>query len=150
MSIDWKGLIVPVANILLAGEPYKSTRDGRRYGEDGSLLVHTIGPRRGGWYDFEYEEGGGVLDLIQHILETDKKGAVKWLRDNGLLKDDDRDRWEGPKPAPAAVVRALGGKIPPPPPSPRLAPAPPTTPTRADPSPAPPAAERHGDQAAQT
>ena len=156
MSTDWKDLIGPVADRLLTGERYQNTADGRRYGTHGSLLVHTQGSRRGTWIDFEWEVSGGVLDLIQHIVGTDKKGAIKWLRDNGLLKNDDhdwrdrrdRDRngWKGPRTAPAASVRALDGNEPPPPPPPPPRPAPvpasatsTTTTAQADPPPAPPA-----------
>ena len=132
MSTDWKDLIEPVADRLLAGERYQNTADGRRYGTHGSLLIHTSGPRRGTWYDFEEDVGGGVLDLIQHIVRTDKKGALKWLRDNGLLKDDDRDRRDrngrkGPRPATEAAARAVGGKSPSSSPSQRPAAAAPVT-----------------------
>ena len=133
MSIDWKYLIEPVADRLLSGERYRNYGDARRYGTHGSLAVHTTGPQRGTWYDSKDEKGGDVLDLIQHRLGTDEKGALKWLDNEGLVKPSERHT-EPPLPVASSQTAALTRENTPPPPAPPR-PAPTASPP---PEPAPP------------
>jgi hypothetical protein len=52
----------------LLGNPNRKARGLQkkelRYGNHGSLRVHTVGPKRGHWNDFESGEHGDLLDLI--------------------------------------------------------------------------------------
>lgn len=54
------------------------TRRGHEYriGKKGSLSVQKDGT----WYDHEAGAGGDVIDLLQHILATDFKGALAWAK----------------------------------------------------------------------
>ena len=47
-----------------------------RYGSRGSLVVH---PQAGTWHDFEADADGGTLALVEHVLQTDRDGALRWL-----------------------------------------------------------------------
>ena len=60
----------------LLGDPPRATAAEWRYGSHGSLSVH---PQSGTWHDFEADAGGGTLDLVEHLLQTDKAGALAWL-----------------------------------------------------------------------
>lgn len=82
---DWASLIAPVAERLL-GKPTRKTAREWRYGSKGSLVVHVGGSRAGRWHDFQADEGGGVLKLIQHKLACDKAGALRWLELEGFLE----------------------------------------------------------------
>ena len=82
---DWAGLIAPVAERLL-GKPTRKTAREWRFGSKGSLAVHVGGSRAGRWRDFQADEGGGVLTLIQRERGCDKAGAVRWLEREGLLE----------------------------------------------------------------
>ena len=76
-------LLEPIARALL-GEPNRQLSKPRewRYGTHGSLSVDLDAGR---WYDHEAGSGGGALDLIQRHQNTNKAGALKWLRDKRLL-----------------------------------------------------------------
>ena len=78
---DFAALLPDVARRLL-GDPPRATDAEWRYGSHGSLSVH---PARGTWHDFEADAGGGVLDLIEHLQQTDKAGALAWLVDARLI-----------------------------------------------------------------
>ena len=80
-SVDWPALLPDVARRLL-GDPPRATATEWRYGLHGSLSVH---PARGTWHDFEANAGGGALDLVEHLVQTDKAGALAWLVDAGLI-----------------------------------------------------------------
>lgn len=85
-DLDWPSLIPEVARLLL-GDPNPRLSSGNelRYGNRGSLIVNTSGPRAGTWHDFESGEGGGVLDLIERELNCDRSHALQWLADEGLV-----------------------------------------------------------------
>ena len=80
-SVDWPALLPDVARRLL-GDPPRATATEWRYGSHGSLSVH---PARGTWHDFEANAGGGALYLVEHLVQTDKAGALAWLVDAGLI-----------------------------------------------------------------
>ena len=109
-AADWPALLPDVARRLL-GEPTRTEHGGDtwRYRSRGSLAVHVGGDRRGTWHDFEADESGGTLALVQHVAQTDKAGALRWLEAAGLITSSNGAR-SSPPPAPA--------------------PAPPTTPKR--------------------
>lgn len=78
------GRHIKEVSIALLGEPRESRGDEWRWGSNGSLAVQTD---KGIWYDFEAEEGGGVLDLI--MRETGRatiKAAISWLEEQGYEK----------------------------------------------------------------
>src|SRR5947209_2544524 len=63
----------------LLGEPNDnlSTKDELRFGTRGSMKIDLP---KGTWFDHEAGQGGGVLDLVMVRRNTDKDGALEWLR----------------------------------------------------------------------
>lgn len=76
--------MLTVAKALL-GDPNKALTKGNklRFGSKGSLSV-DIG--RGTWFDFEADQGGGVLDLIRRERRCDTAGALSWLEQIGEIE----------------------------------------------------------------
>ena len=68
--------------LALLGEPPSRRGSEWRYRRRGSLKVDTAA---GTWFDHEATTGGGVLDLVMHVLALDRAGAVRWLREGGYL-----------------------------------------------------------------
>ena len=99
---DFAALLPDVARRLL-GDPPRIGADEWRYGSRGSLAVH---PARGTWYDFEADAGGGVLDLIEHLQQTDKAGALRYLVDARLI-----DPPAGADARPAALGRPAAARV---------------------------------------
>ena len=60
-DIDWAN-IAPSVTLQLLGEPKVKKSDEWRYGNKGSLVVNVDA---GTWWDFENDEGGGIVDLIK-------------------------------------------------------------------------------------
>ena len=95
---DWAALAPAVLEALeREGQMPPRTRgaqrpDTLRFGTHGSLAVNL---ERGTWTDFETDESGGVIDLVKRQAATDWDGALRWLRDRGLL---------------ASTVRRTGGR----------------------------------------
>jgi hypothetical protein len=83
-DINFAALIEPVARLLL-GEPEARFRKPKewRYRGGGSLKINL---EKGLWHDFEANEKGGVLKLIQRELKKTKAEAIAWLREKGLIK----------------------------------------------------------------
>jgi Toprim domain len=81
MSTDFAYLMEEVA-LLLLGKPNTtlSTKSELRYGNKGSLSIDL---RKGTFYDWEYKEGGGVLDLIKR--QTNCIDPIAWLHHGKLL-----------------------------------------------------------------
>ena len=89
-------MLPDVARRLLADRPCRELGGDLRYGSRGSLVVH---PQAGTWHDFEADAGGGTLALVEHVLQTDRAGALRWLVDAGLIATP-----SGPDARPAAPV----------------------------------------------
>ncbi len=60
----------------------------------------AVDDAKGTWYDHRDDCGGGVLDLVQHVLHCTRQEALKWLADlAGVTLDNrpptpaDRARW---------------------------------------------------------
>ena len=122
---DWPALLPDVARRLLADRPCRELGGDLRYGSRGSLVVH---PHAGTWHDFEADAGGGTLALVEHVLQTDRAGALRWLVDAGLIAPP-----SGPDAHPAAPRRPGGTSTPPAPvPAPVVAPAAPKPSATAD------------------
>jgi len=86
---DWPAALRAALPALEAGGYLPAeTRQDRggevRYGHKGSL---SIRPNRGLWRDHEAGAGGGCLNLIEHVgAATDRRGALDWLEDRGLIE----------------------------------------------------------------
>jgi hypothetical protein len=76
------GVHVEAVARKLLGEPNpdQSTKHQLRFGTNGSIAVDIDGAKRGTWYNFEDETGGGVLDLIQRETGLANGEAFDWLR----------------------------------------------------------------------
>ena len=61
-----------------------SKGDHWRWGNKGSKSLKAD---TGRWYDFENDRGGGVMDLVEIELSTDRKGAIQWMREKGLIPE---------------------------------------------------------------
>ena len=48
--------------------------------------------KKGHWHDFEADVGGGVLELVEREHQTDRAGAIQWLKDNGHLPESPNRR----------------------------------------------------------
>ena len=109
-NANWPQLMRQAALCVL-GEPARRHRGEWRYRRHGSLVVHVDGPRAGTWKDFEGDNGGGVLDFLEHFLGLDHARAFAWLA--GSLSPQSSHRTiHRPRPAADAknrvnLVRAL-------------------------------------------
>lgn len=63
---------------LFPDGPSSKTAQGYRFGSKGSLIVSHSGPKAGQFYDFERQEGGGLLKLISRELKLDSQEARSW------------------------------------------------------------------------
>ena len=75
-------LIEPVA-LAIWGKPTERSKTELRFGSKGSVKVDLA---KGTWFDFEADEGGGVLDALKKRLggiHTDQE-AFTWLEDHRL------------------------------------------------------------------
>ena len=63
---------------LFPDTPVVKVSNNYRIGRKGSLSVTCSGPRIGQFYDFEHQEGGGPLQLIEKELKLNKVEAKEW------------------------------------------------------------------------
>jgi hypothetical protein len=100
---EWVLMIEPVARELL-GEPNKRLSNGTelRFGARGSVSIDLT---KGTFYDFETEEGGGVIDLVAR--EVKGVEPATWLRERGYLPESDDDAPRKPKSAGAPARRVV-------------------------------------------
>lgn len=56
-------------------------KKGLRFGNKGSLSVVCTGSKAGTFFDFEKQEGGGLLQLIQRETGSGRQEAQKWARE---------------------------------------------------------------------
>ncbi len=66
---------------LFPEEPSKKANGHLRYGSKGSLAIALQGPKVGCFKDFEKQEGGGPLLLIQRTLNLQPEAAKKWAKE---------------------------------------------------------------------
>jgi hypothetical protein len=52
---------------------------GRAFWRNGDGYSVSVDDNKGCWHDFRDNAGGGVLDLIQHVLGGSRKDALRWL-----------------------------------------------------------------------
>ena len=91
--------IASVAERLL-GPPNKrlSRGDKLRFGSKGSLAIDA---RDGCWFDHEAGKGGGVVELVEHVMRCDWREARRYLKAAELPKAPERP--SRPKPEPQRV-----------------------------------------------
>lgn len=107
--IDLAPLIGDVARHLL-GEPNKSltTRSEIRFGAKGSMSVDL---KKGTWYDWEADEGGGVVDLVvRECALPSREAAFNWLRTERYL-DARTPMPSKKKEQPAQEARAAASRL---------------------------------------
>lgn len=68
----------------LSGGEIKNGR-ARAFWRGSTDLNISVDVERGIWHDFTTGEGGGVLALVQTVLECDKRAAVEWMEGQGLI-----------------------------------------------------------------
>jgi hypothetical protein len=93
-------LMEPAARLLL-GEANRalSSKKELRYGTHGSVAVNL---QTATWYDFEANEGGGLLDLVERRTGFKHGERLDWLRRHvGPLGRD----WTPPAPAPRRLAK---------------------------------------------
>lgn len=86
------------------GVPNKSLSTAKKvcWGSNGSKSVSV---EKGTWFDYESDQGGGVLNLVERELGCDKSTALKWLTAEGYLESRDmaterhQERREAPQAA---------------------------------------------------
>lgn len=61
--------------------PCRKERTRCRYGRKGSLCVTISGQKAGSFYDFERQEGGGMLKLIEVSQNLSKQEAESWAKE---------------------------------------------------------------------
>jgi hypothetical protein len=79
-----------VATALLGPtEKRQSNARELRWYPNGKLRLGRTGRKRGKWQDFETEEHGDTLDLIQYVRGGSRDDAIAWARDyfGGLITD---------------------------------------------------------------
>ena len=85
-KIDWEELsrkiIEDVAHRLMSHRPHQMIGSSLRFGNNGSFAVD---PAKGTFYDHEEQVGGGVFQMVMHLLNCDKRQTFQWLSDNGYL-----------------------------------------------------------------
>ncbi|WP_194848016.1 AAA family ATPase [Candidatus Neptunochlamydia vexilliferae] len=70
--------VEPLLYKLFPDGPSSKTAQSYRFGSKGSLSVSHSGPKAGQFYDFERQEGGNLLQLIERELKLDKAEARTW------------------------------------------------------------------------
>src|SRR5215831_9818538 len=82
MADEIAELIEPLARAFY-GEPNRrlSKEDELRFGTNGSLSIDI---KNGTWFDFESNEGGGVLDLVKRAKGfQETKECLTWMEAQG-------------------------------------------------------------------
>ncbi len=74
--------------IDLLGSPnqHLSSKHELRWGKNGSLRLHTSGPKEGKWNDFESGENGNVFELVRREKNLDYKASLFYVADALNLK----------------------------------------------------------------
>ena len=84
-SDQWAAISPAVAKHFWGDpNPRLSRGDKWRWGNNGSKSLEVD---KGIWKDFEADRGGGVIDLVMIEEQTNRAGAIQWLKDNGDLPE---------------------------------------------------------------
>ena len=76
--------------VALGGDPPKHGRARAFFRDGDNPHAVSINNTRACWYDHRDNIGGGVLDLVQHVLGCDRGAALRWIADLFGLPLDDR------------------------------------------------------------
>ena len=82
---------VPISRawVELGGDSPRRGRARAFYRDGDNPGAVSLNDDKGCWHDFVTGQGGGILDLIQHVRGCDRIGAVRWLSDfTGVPLDD--------------------------------------------------------------
>ena len=84
---------IPISRVWqeLGGAAPKHGR-AKAFYRDGDGLSVSLCDQRQVWHDFVTGEGGGVLDLIQHVRGGRRKDALEWLADLAGIRLDRMSR----------------------------------------------------------
>lgn len=105
-AVDWPAIAEAVARELLGDpNPELSTGLDLRWRHKGAFRLNTSS---GTWDDFETQEHGNVLGLLQHLAGLDRPGALDWLRDRGHLPARRHGTGTRRQPPPNVVVYPEG------------------------------------------
>lgn len=69
----------PLLYKLFPDAPTVKASNSYRLGRKGSLSITYSGPKTGQFYDFENQEGGGLIQLIKKELRLSKSEARQWV-----------------------------------------------------------------------
>lgn len=73
---------LPLPDVLDALGFEQDARERVRWRADGFNITLAEGEKAGKWFDHLADHGrGGAIDLVQHVMGTDFKGALAWLSD---------------------------------------------------------------------
>ena len=67
--------------VAQGGDPPKHGRARAFFRNGDNPQAVSLNDAKGCWYDHRDGVGGGVLDLIQHVLGCDRGAALRWLAD---------------------------------------------------------------------
>ena len=81
LDASLKENLEPLLLKLFPAGPTQRTSKGLRFGAKGSLAITFTGAKAGSFYDFEEQQGGGPLQLIQKSLSCTFAEAITWARD---------------------------------------------------------------------
>jgi len=73
--------IEPLLYRLFPDGPIRKDRNSFRFGAKGSLSIKVSGDKAGQFFDFERQEGGGLLKLIQRELGLGRLEAQEWAKE---------------------------------------------------------------------
>lgn len=74
-SDQWAAISKDVAEAFWGVPNQRLSKDDKlRWGSKGSK---SLDADKGLWKDFEADTGGGVLDLVERVMKTDRKGAIQ-------------------------------------------------------------------------
>jgi hypothetical protein len=73
---------LPLPDVLDALGFSQDKREKNRWKAEGFNVTLGEGAKSGKWFDHIADHGrGGAIDLVQHVMQTDFKGALAWLSD---------------------------------------------------------------------
>ena len=73
--------IEPLVHRLFPDGPSRKERTAWRFGNKGSLSIEITGKEAGKYFDFESQEGGGLLKLVQQKLGLGRLEAIEWAKE---------------------------------------------------------------------
>lgn len=81
IEIGLRGNIEKLLYRLFPDGPSRKEGNRFRYGSKGSLCVNVSGSKEGLFYNFETQEGGGLIKLIESSQTMNTKEAIAWAKE---------------------------------------------------------------------